>query len=321
MRGVSEATYIEVALIAERRRHLLSAAETPRGHLAEMDAAGIDVAVMLPTFAALLVYDDEAPADRAEEYARAYNRWLADFCSLAPQRLIGAALISRHDPDAMVGELEDALERGLGAVVLRPNPVKGRLIADPAYASFWAACDDHAIAVLIHEGTHSRVPTAGADRFETHFGQHACAHPMEAMMAFLALVEGGVLDAHPGLRVGFLESGCGWLPYWLWRLDDIFAQHSAELRGKARRPPSEYFRHQCWIAMEPEEAMLAPSATHIGAERVVFGSDFPHLDHGAAIVDALFARRAALGDDAFRQILWDSPARLMGLSALRETRA
>jgi predicted TIM-barrel fold metal-dependent hydrolase len=313
MRGVSEATYIEVALIGERRRDLLAAAERPEGHIAEMDAAGIDVAVMLPTFAALLVYNDDADADRSREYARAYNRWLHDFCALAPTRLLGAALLSRHDPEAMVGDLEEALGHGMRAVVVRPNPVKGRTLSDPAYARFWAACEHHGVTILMHEGTHSRVPTAGADRFESHFGQHACAHPMEAMMAFVALVEGGVLETHPALRVGFLESGCGWLPYWLWRLDDIYAQHSAELRGRARRPPSEYFQRQCWIALEPTEAMLGPAVTTIGPERVVFGSDFPHHDHGTGIVDELMARRSNVGEGALREILWDSPSRLMGL--------
>ncbi|WP_437610211.1 amidohydrolase family protein [Sorangium sp. So ce834] len=311
---VPEAAYIELGLAAERRRELLAASERPEGHLAEMDATGVDVAVLLPTYASYLVHDDGIGAERSRAYARAYNQWLGDFCASAPDRLLGPALLSRHDPEAMAGDLEQAARDGARAVVLRPNPVQGRTLSAPAHARFWAACAHHGIAVLVHEGTHARVATAGADRFETRFGQHACSHPMEAMMALLSLIEGGVLEAHPTLRVGLLEAGCGFLPYWLWRLDHVeYAQMRGEVRGRVRRPPSEYFQRQCWIALEPGEAMLDRVVREIGARRVVFGTDFPHLDHGPGMVGEMMALRGALGDEALRAILWDSPCGLLGI--------
>jgi predicted TIM-barrel fold metal-dependent hydrolase len=311
-----EVAYIELVLVAERRRKLLADVETPRGHLADMDATGVDVAVMLPTYAPYLVYDDTISADRSRAFAQAYNRWLGDFCAVAPTRLIGPALVSRHDPDTMVADLEQAVRHGARAVVLRPNPVQGRTLSAPSQARFWAACEHHAVAVLVHEGTHTRVATAGADRFETRFGQHACSHPLEAMMALLSLIEGGVLEAHPSLRVGFLEAGCGWLPYWLWRLDHVeYAQLRGEVRHRVRRPPSEYFQRQCWIALEPGEAMLDRVVTDIGASRMVFGTDFPHLDHEHGIVDEMIAQRAMLGDAALTTILWNSPCELLGIDA------
>ncbi|HEU4538058.1 MAG TPA: amidohydrolase family protein, partial [Polyangiaceae bacterium] len=195
MRGVSELVHIETGLLAERRRGALAAASTPAGQLAEMDARGIDVAVVLPTFAPFLVYNEGIDADLSRQYALAYNRWLRDFCAPSPARLVGAALLSRHDPQAMTDDLAQALRDGLRAVVLRPNPVRGRTLSAPAYAPFWAACARDSVPVLLHEGTHTRVATAGADRFETHFGQHACSHTLEAMMALLSLIEGGVLEA------------------------------------------------------------------------------------------------------------------------------
>jgi uncharacterized protein len=120
---VPEAAYIEAGLIAERRRGFLAAAETPRGRLAEMDATGVDVAVLLPTYASYLVYDDTISAERSRAYALAYNRWLGDFCRSAPTRLLGPALLSRHDPEALVDDLEQAARDGVRSVVLRPNPV------------------------------------------------------------------------------------------------------------------------------------------------------------------------------------------------------
>jgi predicted TIM-barrel fold metal-dependent hydrolase len=320
LRDVSEAAYIETGLIGARRRAVFAAAETPQGHLAEMDATGVDVAVLFPTFAAFLVYNDGIGADLSRAYAQAYNRWLGELCAFAPDRLLGAALLSRHDPDAIVEDLEQALRQGLRGVVLRPNPVGGRTLSDPALRRFWSACEHHSVTVVLHEGTHTRVATVGADRFRSHFGQHACSHPIEAMMALLSLIEGGVLEAHPRLRVGIVEAGCGWLPYWLWRLDKIgYAQMRGEVRASVRRPPSEYFRRQCWIAMEPSEAILASVVSEIGESRVVFGTDFPHVDHGLDIVDDVMNQRGTLGDEALRKILWDNPARLMGHAAVEGT--
>jgi predicted TIM-barrel fold metal-dependent hydrolase len=280
-----------------------------------MDATGVDLAMLLPTFAPFLVYNDGIDAARSRTYADAYNRWLAELCAGAPERLRGAAVISRHDPEAMTGDLERAIHAGLQAVVVRPNPVLGRTLSHPSYTRFWAACEHHQLTVLLHEGTHTRVATVGADRFTSHFGQHACSHPIEMMMALLSLIEGGVLEAHPTLRIGLLESGCGWLPYWLWRLDDVeYAQLRGEVRERVRMPPSEYFRRQCWIAIEPGEAMLGAMIGEIGAANCVFGTDFPHLDHGPEIVDEVLALRPRIGDDVLRTILWDSASRLMARS-------
>ena len=317
-RGMTEVGYIEVGLHAEGHRRELVAAETAAGQLTTMDEAGVDVAVLLPTYAGYLVYDDEIDTDRSRAYATAYNRWLADLCRQNPTRLKGAALLSRHAPERMVADLEAAMAEGHRAAVLRPNPVHGRTLGASELDSFFAACEANDVPVLLHEGAHTRVETAGASRFKSHFAQHACSHPLEAMMAFLALLEGGVLERHPRLRVGFLESGCGWLPYWLWRLDELeYAQLSNEVRGCVNRRPSEYFRRQCWIAIEPGEAMLGSSIEAIGKDRVVFGTDFPHVDHDPRIVAKLFENDAPFDTAQRRALLWENPARLLGLTPSR----
>lgn len=313
-RGMTEVGYIEVGIHAEEHRREMIAAETAAGQLAAMDEAGVDVAVLLPTYTGFLVYDEDIDADRSRAYASAYNRWLADQCRRDPTRLKGAAFLSRHDPAHMVADLEVGLADGLSAAVIRPNPVRGKTLGAPELLPFFAACEANGVPLLLHEGTHTRVQTAGTSRFQTHFAQHACSHPIEAMMAFLALLEGGVFERHPGLRVGFLESGCGWLPYWLWRLDEIeYAQLSNEVTDRIKQRPSSYFRRQCWIAFEPGEAMLAHAIDAIGKDRVVFGTDFPHADHDPAIVARLFDGGAPLAGDVLRAALWDNPARLMGL--------
>lgn len=316
MRDMPERAYIETGLRAEHRHAALTAARTSAGQLAAMDASDIDRAVLFPYIASFLVYDDGISTAHSRAYAHAYNRWLSDYCSREPERLLGAAIISRHDPEAMVADLEQAANRGFSAVTVRPNPVLGRTLGAPQYSRFWRACEGANMPVLIHEGTPARVATAGDDRFQSYFGRHACSHPMEAMMALLSLIEGGVLEAHPGLRVAFLEAGCSWLPHWLWRLDEVeYATLRGEVRVRVSRPPSSYFQRQCWIAAEPEEPMLGPVLAQLGPERVLVGSDFPHTDHNADALDAMLTRRAELGDQALRDILWHNPCRLLGMDA------
>lgn len=313
IRGMSERAYIEANLHVSERHAQLVAGGTAAGQLADMDKNGIDLAMLLPTHAGFLVYDDEIDAERSRAYADAYNRWLADLIQQAPQRLLGAVLLSRHDPSQLVPDLEAGISRGLTAAVMRPNPVRGRTLGAPELEPLYAACAANDIPLLLHEGTHTRVETAGATRFASHFAQHACSHPMEMMMAFLSLLEAGIFERHPRLRVAFLEAGCGFLPYWLWRLDEMeYAQVGNELADCVRQRPSTYFRRQCWISFEPDEPILPQCIDWIGREHVLFGTDFPHIDHDSTILDRLWAPDSILPPDVLRKVVWDNAVRLLG---------
>ncbi|WP_437290439.1 amidohydrolase family protein [Sorangium sp. So ce406] len=311
---MSARTSRELALSACRRSRRSGPIELPETQLEDMDREGIDVAFLYPTIGLLLL--GLAPLDPplAIAYTRAYNAWLRDFCARDPARLRGVGLMSPHDPGAMVVELARTAALGFGAVVIRPNPVGGRTLGDPAYEPFWAECERRSIAVAVHEGTHAYLPAAGADRFHTRFALHACSHPMEQMMALLALIEGGVLERHPGLRVAFLEAGCGWLPYWLWRLDEVEYRHLAgEVAPHVRQAPSAYFRRQCFVGLEPDEPYLTEVIPRIGEDRLLFGTDYPHPDHDEGLVGQALALRDRLPGEVLRKILWDNPARFYGI--------
>ena len=309
MHKLSQRAQLELAMASAARAGQLQAGACPEAQLAAMDASGIDIAYLLPTFATYLLGVDTIDAALASALAGAYNGWLRGFCGVNPARLRGVGLVSPHDPAGMVPELERVAGFGWTAVVMRPNPVKGRLLSDPAYEPFWTACERLGIAIAIHEGTHTRLPTAGADRFETRFALHACSHPMEQMMALLALIEGGVLERHPALRVAFLEAGCGWLPYWLARLDVEYEHLAGEVEEHVRMKPSAYFRRQCFMAAEPHEPLLPENIRHIGEDCVLFGTDFPHLDHDVDSVEQALALRGALGEATLRKALGSNAAR------------
>ena len=287
----------------------------PESQVRAMKKMGVDISFVYPSIGLGVFAIDSMKAQLAGALIRAYNNWLRDFCSFDPQLLRGVGAINLHAPEEMIPELHRITEWGWKAVLLRPNPVKGRMLSDPAYDAFWSECESLGIAIGIHEGTNSRLPAAGADRFNTRFAIHACSHPMEQMMAMLALIEGGVLERHPQLRVGFFESGCGWLPYWLWRLDEEFEQLYWEVRDKVKMKPSEYFRRQCFIGIEPTEPYLGEVVKYIGADNLLFGSDYPHDDHNPKIVEEAVALEERLSEETVRKILWDNPARFYGIES------
>ena len=301
---LEEAARICIARQSIQRMHHLRASSHPAGQVGEMDRAGVDLAFLLPTHGLYVTSVDDMDPALSAAFAQAWNNWIHDFVAHAPDRLQPVALMPRHDVDDMVAEVERIASFGWTALTLRPNPVAGRTVGDPALRPFWEAVVHHDLAVAFHEGTHARTRTVSYDRFHSRFGMHACSHPMEAQMAFLSLLEGGVLERHPTLRVGFLEAGAGWLPYWLWRLDHVeWRQLKGEVAGAVRMPPSEYFRRQCWVAVEPDEPGLSLVAECVGADRLLLGTDFPHLDHEDTMLDEILGGSTGLSDDVLPGLL------------------
>ncbi|MFL9452500.1 amidohydrolase family protein [Tolypothrix bouteillei VB521301_2] len=287
-------------------------------HVRAMQQMGVDISFIYPTYFSWIVAVDTIAPQLAGAFVRAYNNWLRDFCSYNPRILRGVGVVNLHAPEEMVLELQRIAEFGWKSVFfffffLRPNPVKRRVLSDCAYEPFWTKCEELGIAVSLHESTHSRLPSAGADRFNTRFALHACSHPMEQMMALLSLIEGGVLERHPKLRVGFLESGCGWLPYWLWRLDREYEDLRWEVADNVKMKPSEYFRRQCFISMEPSEPYLSQILEYLGSDNLIFGSDYPHMDHHPKVVAEVVALQNQLSKKVVQKILWDNPVRFYNL--------
>ena len=124
--NMSERAWLELGSSAHGRARQLHGIETPEAHLREMDREGIDVAVLFPTYALLILGRDDLGPELALGFARAYNAWLRGFCARDPARLRGVALACPQAPDEMAAELSAAMTLGTAAVVLRPNPVGGR---------------------------------------------------------------------------------------------------------------------------------------------------------------------------------------------------
>src|SRR5690606_4352296 len=106
---------------------------------------------------------------------------------------------------------------------------------------------------------------------------HTLAMPMGLIYATASIVLGGVMARFPRLRVAILEGGCGWLPFFMDRMDEHYEKLPA-LLPELDRPPSEYIKSdRFFISCEPEEELRHVVDT-VGAERLLYISDYAHWD-------------------------------------------
>ena len=103
-------------------------------------------------------------------------------------------------------------------------------------------------------------------------------NPMELMLAFASFAAGGVLERHPGLRCAFLEGTCGWLPWWLWRLDEAWEKFGPGSEVQISQLPSQYFFRQCYVATDADEKVLRQVVEAVGDDNIVVSTDYPHSD-------------------------------------------
>ncbi|HXJ82935.1 MAG TPA: amidohydrolase family protein [Candidatus Methylomirabilis sp.] len=285
----------------------------PESRLRAMDTDGIDVAVPFPTLGLYTV--DARDPELNGAICRAYNDWLhQEYLAADRRRLIGVGMVTLLDVGAAVAELRRVVT-GLGfkGAYLRPNPVAGRALHDPAFDPFWAEAERLGVPVMFHEGTDGQLATAGLDRYDNFFMTHMISHPFEQMLAALSMIAGGVVERFPRLKVAFLESGCAWLPFWLHRMHEHWEKRPQEVPWLTT-DPVECFRRQCMISCDPDEATIPAVVNYIGEDYVCWASDYPHWDAifpGA--VEELRKHMSGLTEGAQRKILGDNARRFMNL--------
>jgi len=113
------------------------------------------------------------------------------------------------------------------------------------------------------------------------------------------------------MRVAFLEANCSWLPWLLWRMDEGYEREGDVFMPDLKMTPTEYFKRQCWISIEPDEAPARYTIEEFGCDQLVFSTDYPHGDSKYPNAVSSFLE-LKLSDDDKRKILWDNCARFYG---------
>ena len=286
----------------------------PASTLTAMDIEGIDVAVMYGTRGRQILCHDELAPDYAAALARAYNDWAYDYCKTDPQRLKFAAQLAMHDVESAAEEARRCVtELGAVAVIGTPNPVNGQHLHDEACEPLWRVLEELDVPIGFHPTGNTSLKDDAGRRYVGHANFHPIAHairnPVELMGAIASLTTGGVLERHPKLRAAFLEGTAGWLYWWLWRLDDQWEKFGPGCERQLSMLPSDYFRRQCYIALDVDEEPAVDVVDKMGPDYFVVSSDYPHSDGAFPEAISQFLS-LKLSDEARRKILWDNCARL-----------
>ncbi|HEY4410143.1 MAG TPA: amidohydrolase family protein [Acidimicrobiia bacterium] len=264
----------------------------PHQRLKELDHEGIAGEVIFPDFglpfelyppliAALRGY--AVSPDKVEVANRAHNRWLADFCAAAPERLKGLGVVSFVDVDATVEELRWAKDAGLAGIVL-PAVDESVPFFHPRYEPIWSALEELELPVATHTAI-SSVTKHMATGTLTSVPHPACALPIMTAQAFFFtqqilthLVWGGVLDRHPTLHVALTEQGSGWVISALRGMDYSWESSylRRDVREVVRRKPSEYFARQVHMGSSLFSLAEAQARHEIGVDKICIGMDYPH---------------------------------------------
>jgi predicted TIM-barrel fold metal-dependent hydrolase len=314
------------------RDEMVQGSYDPHARLADMDTDGLDAEVLYPgplsglggggTIASIV--DDQL----RHACIRAYNDWLADFCAVAPDRLVGMALVRIEEPSFAVAELERAAGLGLRAAIINgmPDTAGGPPLFSAQYEPFWALAEDLDIPLSLHILlARSTIPLTeaaardaeqvgqadGLQSILNHVGSGTGVFETYMTMMCLDMAEplgllifSGLLERHPKLRFALAECGIGWIPFTLERMDAIYHKHRNWMRSIVPRPPSEYFHdHFCATFQDDDESGLR--CRHItGVDNLMWASDYPHTDttfpYSHQVVDRLFATAEVPADERAR---------------------
>lgn len=245
----------------------------PDKRVCELDAEGIEAELIYPTFG-LLMY---GIPDREYRYAcfSAYNDWIAEYCSAAPKRLFGIAMIPTDDIAQDVAELERCASLGLRGAMIAISQQSGKSYGDAEFDRLWAAAAEHALPISLHVAASE----TGFSVTGNMFADFSCGFG-PTMYAIVSMIFSGLFDRHPGLKVLSVENDAAWPLPVLERMDDRWTHDRHWARGDALtsgRLPSEIFHdHVACTFMRDRTAIL--NREIIGRNNIMWGSDFPHFD-------------------------------------------
>ncbi|MBV8952212.1 MAG: amidohydrolase [Actinobacteria bacterium] len=284
-------------------------AGNPKLRLEDMDRDGLAASVIYGPLS--LGFPIADPALQGTCYA-AWNDWaVEEFNAVAPDRLCALAFLPSHSPDAAAAELERAAGLGHRGAIIDVFDID---LGDPSWDRLWAAAAATNVPVSFHlKGGTS--PKLFYEMGKWKSAAFATVLPLQLDEPLATMIFSGALERHPGLTLVLAESGVGWLPWFLARMDFEWHNLRDKIDDAPSIAPSELFRRQVFATFE-EEAQAADFIPHLGAGSCMWASDYPHTD--STFPESRRAVEEALGRlpaEDLRKITATNCARLYGFAA------
>lgn len=264
-----------------------------------LDQLGLEAQIMYPNVAGFgnqnfLKSPDDALRLISVEI---YNDALAEFQQASGQRVFGMALLPWWDLDAAVREIERCHANGLRGIVTCSNPEEAGLpdMATPHWDPVWQVCSDLAMPVNFHIGSSkgnldyygkAPWPSFGLER---QLAVGSANLFMGNARVVGNMIYSGVPERFPDVKFVSVESGVGWLPFFLEVLDHQMHETAPNELAELSMLPSDYFRRQFYGCFWFERSTVQPTLEYVGAQSLMFETDFPHPtclyprdDHGLA---------------------------------------
>ncbi len=233
--------------------------------LEDMDRLGVDVQALSPNPGQYYYF---TPPELGRDLARTINDGIAEAVAQAPDRLVGIGTVPLQDPGMAVAEMRRAVrDCNIRGIEIGTN-VGGRDLADAAFRPFFAAAEELGILVFLHP-----LGFTPGDRLSDHYLNNLIGNPLESTIAVSHLIFGGVLDAHPGLKICVAHGG-GYLPAYSGRMDHAFRARM-DCRQHITRAPSSYLKQLWFDSLVFERAQLDFLVETYGADCICMGSDYP----------------------------------------------
>jgi uncharacterized protein len=286
----------------------------PEGRLQDQDRDGVSAEVLYGLFGVTATLPDQ---EFASLILLAYNDWLVEFCSAHPDRYIGLACLPAHDADAAVKEIVRTADLGLRGGVL---DVKNgyRPIWHQDWDPVWEVAQDLDYPISFHSGARrtNEATTLGLMAAPQGDSLLSAAIGMSLLQFngsadYFGIIFGGALDRYPRLKIVLGESGIGWIPSLLERMD---WQYANEFTGLGLQlTPSEYWDRQIYATFQSDRVGMQLIDV-LGEDHVLYASDYPHPDgtwpDSQQIIDEQMSH---LSDAALQKVIYGNAARLYHL--------
>ena len=276
----------------------------PTARLADQERDGVAAEIIYPTVGMMLC--NHRDADYKHACFEAYNRWIAQYCSFSPQRLLGVGQTAMRSPQEGIDDLQRIKDAGLRGVMMPGLPAGDDDYDSPAFDEFWDAAIELGLPLSFHILTTRSDKTRGPNMNSFLSVVRGC----QDIMGLLVL--GGVFERHPDLRIVCVEADAGWVPHFMYRMDHAYKRHRYWLPAgqELTRLPSEWFANNIYTTFQDDWTAFR-FADAMNWRRLMWANDFPHSDSTWPWSQEMLAEHTMdLSDEQRRAILSENAAEL-----------